>query len=1377
MAAVDTERNLLFALLAMQNNFIDREALLAAFSVWMADRSRPIGQVLVERHSLTPDELHLLEALVSRHIQKFGDDTRKSLGSLSSIGSVRDELTRIADADLYATLQHVATTNHVDLGRAANVSSLGSSTSDGSRFRILRPHARGGLGQVSVALDRELDRPVAFKEIQETQADNPLMRARFIQEAEITGKLEHPGIIPVYGLGHDITGRPFYAMRFIHGDSLKEAITAFHGDERLRKDPADRDARLRELLRRFTDVCNAIAYAHSRGVLHRDLKPGNIMLGPYGETLVVDWGLAKAQGEVSPSSQDQADAPPPMEGPIRLSGSREAWADTVAGSVLGTPAYASPEQLSGQLEQLGPASDVYGLGATLYALLTGRDPVELREVRELLARQATDDLERTAPAGGDERQILAEVLRRVRMGEIPPPRSIDSAIPGPLEAICLKAMALKPEDRYPSARALAEDVTRWLDDAPVSAYPESLAARAGRWIRRHQRVVSSMAAAVLVGLVALGMAYVHESGINHELRVARVKDQIGTVLERFHGTDVDVEFVAGKIRELERLAPAEVAPQRASLGRKLVEAVNQRIHQERPLSPSDVDRIRAEIARLKDYDPESAPNLETALAERLARLDTVFALAPPYDGLASVFEPGRIRASGQGVILAENGPPGGGRTIPTRVPCQGDVEFEGTFALPPGAVAGERFGLALNVRGDQGYFFTLSSDQPLGSGRVASNAVAAPNSPRRLTMTLERGKVVLRRTELDLPGSTVNLFAQKKGDRLSFAIGATALSFDDIFSTASVGTFGVVLSGGVRLDRLAARKHRLPVSPSLLEQGDAFYTQATVAQGALDRQTMFARALEEFDRVEKMNQQSDLKSEVEYKKALCLLELRRAVEARTIFEKLATIEGRWQTRAACQVWKILLKSQGRTNTEQADLVFDRLNASVDYAELALVLSEEERDQILSYYRQVDHYPRINYSELRGRNLERVLKIEDLIKADPVTRRRTLWRYADACRLNGRDREAVEVIEKLLASPDLLPDDRIGITRDYAMMMIVGRTPARAREEIDRRMGRDAPDPQDALFPMLLDRARVHAALGDWKQAEEDVARFIERVRKPATCYSDFAEACLFHGFLLERQGRTDDARKAWRAGLRSNWPRDLPVIVRSDRPIDGKALRDNMKSLLHFVMLASLTGELKAEETGNIVTETRGSGEFTNSPIVRFFDSYRTHELLAPEHIRAICLETYRAPMGRELARKEAFLEITLTELFNRPLLLSLEAEIRLDAIPEGGEPELARLIDEGLGEIARMQREGRFTLPQLMMMLTAWTGNTSFLGWAGLENSLAGQKPLRGRIAYVYGRRFLVLKNLDVARHLFQLTRQDTPPDSPFQKLAQDQLDKLGAK
>src|SRR5262249_36776960 len=154
------------------------------------------------------------------------------------------------------------------------------------RFRILRPHAKGGLGEVFVARDTELNRQVALKEIQLQHADQASSRARFLLEAEITGALEHPGIVPVYGLGHYPDGRPFYAMRFVRGDNLAAAIRRYHHPETPDRDPARRDLEFRKLLGRFVDVCNAIAYAHSKGVLHRDLKPDNVMLGRYGETLV-----------------------------------------------------------------------------------------------------------------------------------------------------------------------------------------------------------------------------------------------------------------------------------------------------------------------------------------------------------------------------------------------------------------------------------------------------------------------------------------------------------------------------------------------------------------------------------------------------------------------------------------------------------------------------------------------------------------------------------------------------------------------------------------------------------------------------------------------------------------------------------------------------------------------------------------------------------------------------------------------------------------------------------------------------------------------------------------------------------------------------------
>src|SRR5262245_21257871 len=314
------DRNLLFGILALQNNFISRDQLLTAFNAWIADKKQRLDRMLLLHKALDADTCALLDALVAKHLAMHGNDPQQSLAALTPLGAAREELQNFADADVQASL---AIVSKADDDHATRSYSVGETSAVGQRFRILQPHAEGGLGKVSVALDVELNREVALKEIKERHADDMSSRNRFMLEAEITGGLEHPGIVPVYGLGTYADGRPFYAMRFIRGDSLKNAISRFH--KRARDASAFQNLEFRQLLGRLVDVCNAIAYAHSRGILHRDLKPGNIMLGKYGETLVVDWGLAKAvhnreksEGCRNPDESEvltevtAAGAPPPL---------------------------------------------------------------------------------------------------------------------------------------------------------------------------------------------------------------------------------------------------------------------------------------------------------------------------------------------------------------------------------------------------------------------------------------------------------------------------------------------------------------------------------------------------------------------------------------------------------------------------------------------------------------------------------------------------------------------------------------------------------------------------------------------------------------------------------------------------------------------------------------------------------------------------------------------------------------------------------------------------------------------------------------------------------------------------------------------------------
>jgi len=478
------DHDLLFGLLAMQNGLINQVQLVAAFQAWTLDKSRPLAQHLVSRGDLEIQQQALLDALVALHLKKHGGNAERSLASIPVGRSTRETLARLGDPEIDTTVGHVdsgqGSTEDGDINRTTSYA-LGSATSDGQRFRILRPHARGGLGAVFVALDTELHREVALKKILDRHADDPTSRARFLLEAEVTGGLEHPGIVPVYGLGTYEGGRPYYAMRFIRGDTLKEAVDCFHADEILKRDPGRRSLELRKLLRRFLDVCNAIDYAHTRGVLHRDIKPGNIIVGNHGETLVVDWGLAKARGRADAGASDER----PLV-PSSSSGSSE----TLPGSALGTPAYMSPEQARGDLENLGPRSDVYSLGATLYYLLTGKPPFE-----------------------GD----AIDVIPAVQRGAFQPPRSLVPAIDRALEAVCLKAMALVPADRYPTPKALGEEVERWMADESVAAYRESWTRTLTRWLTRHRTGVTAVGAAMLVALAGLGAVLGVQAWANGQL--------------------------------------------------------------------------------------------------------------------------------------------------------------------------------------------------------------------------------------------------------------------------------------------------------------------------------------------------------------------------------------------------------------------------------------------------------------------------------------------------------------------------------------------------------------------------------------------------------------------------------------------------------------------------------------------------------------------------------------------------------------------------------------------------------------------------------------------------------------------------------------------
>jgi serine/threonine protein kinase len=317
----------------------------------------------------------------------------------------------------------------------------------GTRYDVVTKLAQGGMASVYLATDRALDRPVALKILSDTQTE-PQAALRMAAEARILGRLEHPGIVPVHDVGVLPDGRTYYVMKYVRGQRLDEHVSSA--------------SPLAARLRIFEKICDAVAFAHAHGVIHRDLKPQNIMVGSFGEVLVMDWGLAKVLGKNEEGAKGEAGV-----GVVPLSALQPGSApgQTQVGVVMGTPGYMAPEQARGEVDQIDERTDVYGLGAVLYFLLTGRPPVSLTGTATPVSL---------------------------------PPRQHNRAIPRALEAICLKALAAEPAHRYSSVAELAKDIAYFLAERRVEAYPEGI-------LEAAKRVVSKYRAAVVLVLAYLVM--------------------------------------------------------------------------------------------------------------------------------------------------------------------------------------------------------------------------------------------------------------------------------------------------------------------------------------------------------------------------------------------------------------------------------------------------------------------------------------------------------------------------------------------------------------------------------------------------------------------------------------------------------------------------------------------------------------------------------------------------------------------------------------------------------------------------------------------------------------------------------------------------------
>ncbi|MBW3595855.1 MAG: serine/threonine protein kinase [Planctomycetes bacterium] len=1332
-----TGENLLFGILALQNDFVSREQLVAATAVWIGDKSRSLESILAEQQALDDDERQLLSALVRKHLANHGNDAEQSLRALSSVdSSVKNELTRLNDSLVTRSVAQVSLDRRGegnDSAYATRPPAATELTKAGLRFRVLRPHARGGLGQVSVALDSELPREVAFKELLDEHADSLSKRGRFLMEAQITGALEHPGIVPVYGLGHYADGRPFYAMRFIQGDSLKEAIAAYHKPAARRGDRGERALQLRKLLARFIDVCDAIDYAHSRGVLHRDLKPGNIMLGKYGETLVVDWGLAKTVGRDSRDSDER---------PLGVSRKEESD-ETVMGSIIGTPAFMPPEQADGRHDLLGPASDVYSLGATLYCLLTG------------------------APPFPDEG--LETTLSRVRRGDFPRPREMDRRIPRPLESICLRAMALRPQDRYPSTRELAEDVEHWLADEPVEAHREGAAERTGRWMRRHRSwTMAGAAALVLVAAVSSISAFVVNAAWREEANLRALAEETREfdvrLLQARAGEDVfeesAVRSLDAQLNRIAALPVAEAAGQADLRRRQLLDAYVASMHrslEKSPFTDEDREQFDRRLETLQSVFRDGPSDRMAAASEdlirrrdsRLTQWDPLLDLQPPIPST-------KVSESFGADIVVDNGGVRMGRSageefawVDTGAACPpGNIELAEEFDLS--WKSAPAVGIALNHDGEQGYEFYVAAPafQPRGDaafevGRLPSMGEELSRlDDRQLFMLVARNGELMRRASLPALDGPLRMTARREGAKLTLLVNDIhRVEVEDPFPlpAASPGRYAVFWPRSTYLERLTARRQRAARLPTPIEEADQLYAQG-----------YFSDAQKIYDRLDS--------TEAKYKSGLCrywlnpddYLQVMKAVADESPEEA-----AQWWLLANVRLMKEYANQGNRELFRQR---LGRIASRFDLADAARLLPASERQTLFEDIRRIGQRYRIAVAPQGDiEDLQLAVELDGAFNEDVHQRRTTRWRLADAYRVAAVVRNdpslfenAKEILRDLtLDKPDELPvppRERAAIVSDLAWVLIVEEKNDEARREIEQWLLDAEGNVQPDYASLLVDRARLAYLEGDVEAATRDLEDFLRRAEEDLDriSHAEYSAARLLRGMIHEDRGEYDQARENFLAASYRNWRGGAPAPAEY-ADASGVEMVRLTDSYNYDSVATSWTDELTADEAYRRVLSLAAGGGMRSLTIDKVVKTAVPRELM-----REVSVGMYQGERGRRLGRETVLRKLSLRAVHIEAAQQMIFLGVMKSAFAgETPTPEEEQFIYSQCIEIVDAFDAKQIDDRDMVSILEFWQGTGSFTKWERLAARL--EPRLAASMSYLFGRMHMLHGKTESAKRFLR--------------------------
>lgn len=1397
MSPQRSDLNLLLGITALHLELITKEQLLESFQAWMSDKDTLITEIFQRRGYLTKEDQENLERLVNARLEDEAGDLYATLSSVPKLEQVCEELEKISDEELLRSLQEtmdVYATQGYEEGQKAI----------GLRFLRIREHAKGGLGIVWLAKDRELNRVVAVKEIKEANANNQIDRVRFEVEGEITGGLEHPNIVPVYGMGKYSDGRPYYAMRFIRGVSLRDAIDEYH-HQSSRKPNTDRNGQveLRRLLSRFIDVCHAMAYAHSRFVLHRDLKPDNIMLGKFGETLVVDWGLADAWadrlGNKYPENApgDELDEKPlqPHSGSI----------PTIPGHPLGTIGFMSPEQARGEIESLGIATDIYSLGATLYQLLTGSPPIRASN--------------------------LGEALRRIEASEFPKPSELNPRLSKPLEAICLKAMAKLPGDRYATAHHLAEDIERWMADDPISALPDSTWQSMQRWLRRHRTwAQAAVASLLIITVVMTASAFLINIYRQAQLKASRISEisaRFDVALANKQQLDAaGLKTMHSYLSQLQELEGSIPDVKYTSLEDRFKNDLDKIIGEPNfdLIKKAHYDElVNSYGATFGDRANSAVKEWTRAGVERLRKWNVIFDATPESPENL----PAAVRDNPQLTMLPDNklgrsAKAAGSLDLPlVSIPV---CEFRWTVGFDSSWASGPLVGMNITYTSPQSnqgpapqYSFVLASLDansssienrqlervgPMSASMVDQNFID-------VQMIILRNGSQLRHKRIRLPRSPLKMQCQRSNELLVFNVipdegdGEYIDCHDPFALTARPGKVGVICPASVTIRSLKLEQQSLPLRSSITEEADQHYNQG--------------RFLEALSLYEKLPSSP----ETSYKLALTYSATNRESEYQTIIDELVAQSGdqgeenQWIVLAHLRKLASLARSDDKKNLRMALLNLEKLKIKSD---MLAFLPQDEREAIFQELGKVGLRFRIVFdSDEDARFVEFRAAILNSFSEDDVARKNTLWRLADCYRVQGKHAEARQILDDLLQNRwrnqfettsfelPLTSRDRRLLIYDQAWLIGAeneGNDPQAALAFIDEQMAA-TPMRDDSAHPLMVEQARLRLLLtqraqqaGLTQEAQDNLSQaksLLDRwLRSPPidSTYMEIGQANLLRGQVVlyeagPNRGDANIKEKAnefWKAALRRNWKNGPLIIAGAKQMLGAEGVLATNELAIDGAAI-SLYKQISDDEVEralkNYVPGTGLSKSIASSIVTKLVapKGGTFGKLTANDFLKRVFTDLYDTPPGERMRERMILRNCSLKEFQHDPIYHILYRTLWLAGFQDEGFPKdvepfiheeirsLVWLYDKPRREKnndvlpANSEDDQRLEDTDFEKVLAMFNGNYTQKNWQTLQKKFG--KQLSGSAAYVFGNIYKQLGQFEQAKAFlrFALDQPETIP------------------